>query len=117
MKNLMKVLSLVLVLMLVIAPATSFAMSAFMNQNAGNTGGQIGAGVSEIGGTIYGIFRTVAIVIGSCMVLYMAIQWILATPAKKAELKGRMVSLAIGVVLLFGGATVLTFVENAAKAL
>ena len=117
MKNLIKILCLVLVLMLVVAPTTSFAassISSFMSADD-HDGGEIGDAVADLGGTVYSVFQTVAVVIGSCMVLYMAIQWILATPAKKAELKGRMISMGIGVILLFGGAAILAAIEKFAS--
>ena len=49
------------------------------------------------------------------MILWLGVQWILATPAKKAELKGKMWSMAIGIVLLVGGVSILNFVWGAAE--
>ena len=110
MKKLIKVLSLALVLVMVIAPVASFA--TFNDVDAGDLGG-LNAKAKTIGFGIYGLLRTIAIIVAVCMIAYMAIQWFLATPSKKAELKGRMWSMAIGVVLLIGGVWVLNTLESA----
>lgn len=109
MKKIMKVLCLVLVLMLVIAPVTSLATTTFKSVADSSTGdiGGINSAAKSIGGTVYNVFKTVAYIVAICMVCYMAIQWLMATPAKKAELKGRMWSMAIGVILLVAGVTLL----------
>lgn len=108
MKKIMKVLCLVLVLVLVIAPVTSLADS-FSSIASGATGdiGGVTSTAKNIGGTVYNVFKTVAYIVAICMVCYMAIQWLLATPSKKAELKGRMWSMAIGVILLVAGVALL----------
>ena len=112
MKNLMKVLCLVLVLVMVVAPVASFANFGFNDVTATDNLGVTGT-IQNVGNSIYAILRTVAIIVAVCMMAYMAINWLLATPAKKAELKGRMIYMAIGVVLLVGGVAILNFLESA----
>ena len=109
MKKIMKVLCLVLVLVMVVAPIASFADTFTVTDGDLGNGKQI---VNEIGGGVYGVLRAVAIIVAVCMVVYMAIQWFLATPSKKAELKGRMWSMAIGVLLLVGGIGILNALEG-----
>lgn len=111
MKNLMKVLCLVLVLVMVVAPVASFA--TFSNISEGDLG--INTQVQEVGNGVYGLLRTIAVIVAVCMIVYMAIQWFIAAPAKKAELKGRMWSMAIGVVLLCGGIAILNILETAVQ--
>lgn len=111
MKKLIKVLSLALVLVMVIAPVASFANS-FDAVTASDSLG-LKDPIQKVGNGIYGVLRTIAIIVAVCMIAYMAIQWFLATPSKKAELKGRMWSMAIGVVLLIGGVWVLNTLESA----
>lgn len=108
MKKLIKVLSLVLVMVMIIAPITSFAS---FDVAEGDLGG-LNEKANTIGSGIYGLLRTIAIIVAVCMVAYMAIQWFLATPSKKAELKGRMWSMLIGVVLLIGGVAILNALES-----
>lgn len=108
MKKLIRVLSLVLVLVMVLVPVVSFAS---FNIDEGNLGG-LNEKAETIGSGVYGLLRTIAIIVAVCMVAYMAIQWFLATPSKKAELKGRMWSMLIGVVLLIGGVAILNMLEN-----
>lgn len=114
MKKLMKILCLVLVLVMVIAPVTSLATNSFrpFADENGDIGG-LSNDVGTIGKGVYGVLRTVGLIVAVCMIVYMAIQWILATPSKKAELKGRMWSMAIGVVLLLGGVGLLGVIETA----
>ena len=109
MKKFMKVLCLALVLVMVIAPVASFA--SFSNVTAGNLGG-LNESVQTIGNGVYGLIRTIAFIVAVCMLAYMAIQWLLATPSKKAELKGRMWSMLIGVILLVGGVAILGVIEK-----
>ncbi len=110
MKKLIKVLSLVLVLAMILVPVASFAS---FNQVSPDDTLHLEEPIQNIGNGVYAILRTIAIIVAVCMVAYMAIQWFLATPAKKAELKGRMWSMAIGVVLLIGGVWILNTIEEA----
>lgn len=108
MKKLIKVLSLVLVMVMIIAPVASFASFTVDERDLGG----LKDIANTIGSGIYGLLRTIAIIVAVCMVCYMAIQWFLATPSKKAELKGRMWSMLIGVVLLIGGVAILNALES-----
>ncbi len=108
MKKLIKVLSLVLVLAMVLVPVASFASFDIAE---GDLGG-LNEKAETIGSGVYGLLRTIAIIVAVCMVAYMAIQWFLATPSKKAELKGRMWSMLIGVILLIGGVAILNVLEG-----
>lgn len=111
MKKIMKVLCFVLVMMLVIAPVTSLAsepsFESIASSASGSNIGNLDQTAQNIGGGVYTVIRTIAYVVAICMIAYMAIQWFLATPAKKAELKGRMWSMAIGVLLLVAGVAIL----------
>lgn len=112
MKKLIKVLSLVLVLIMVLVPVVSLA--SFDEVKDSDTL-NLKTPIQSVGNGVYSILRTIAIIVAVCMVAYMAIQWFLATPAKKAELKGRMWSMAIGVILLIGGVWILNTLEDAVK--
>lgn len=112
MKKLIKVLSLVLVMVMIIAPVASFADTFNITPDGGT---QLVEVTNTIGSKVYGFLKAVAIIVAVCMVCYMAIQWFLATPSKKAELKGRMWSMLIGVVLLIGGVAILNALESIVK--
>ena len=112
MKKLIKVLSLVLVLIMVLVPVVSLA-SFDAVQDSDTL--ELKSPIQKVGNGVYSVLRTIAIIVAVCMVAYMAIQWFLATPAKKAELKGRMWSMAIGVILLIGGVWILNTLEAAVK--
>ncbi len=112
MKKFIKVLSLVLVMVMIIAPVASFADNSFDIVKPTDEF-EITTDINTVGNGIYAVLRTIAIIVAVCMVAYMAIQWFLATPAKKAELKGRMWSMAIGVILLIGGVWILNTLEAA----
>lgn len=114
MKKLIKVLSLVLVLIMVLVPVVSLADSSFSAVQDVDTL-ELKSPIQKVGNGVYSVLRTIAIIVAVCMVAYMAIQWFLATPAKKAELKGRMWSMAIGVILLIGGVWILNTLEAAVK--
>lgn len=115
MKKITKILCLMLVMVMLVAPVASFAND--FRQYADPTGdiGGLSGDVGTIGTGIYGVLRTIGLIVAVCMVVYMGIQWILATPAKKAELKGRMWSMAIGVVLLLGGVGLLGVIQTAVE--
>lgn len=115
MKNLMRVLCLVLVLVMVVAPVTSFASNSFKTYAVEGDIGGLKEDIGGLGQGVYGVLRTIGLIVAVCMVVYMGIQWLLATPSKKAELKGRMWSMAIGVVLLVGGVALLGLIESAVR--
>ena len=94
---------------MVIAPVASFA--SFDKVTAGDLG-DLNGKVQTIGNGIYGVIRTIAFIVAVCMLAYVAIQWLIATPSKKAELKGRMWSMLVGVVLLVGGVAILNVIET-----
>ena len=110
MKKIMKVLSLVLVVAMMVAPAVSLA-SFDVVQNSDTLG--LTEPIQNVGNGVYAVLRALAIIVAVCMICYMAIQWFIATPAKKSELKGRMWSMAIGVILLIGGVWILNTLETA----
>ena len=112
MKKVWKILSLVLVFALVMVPVASFAFETFdvtgeepeiFTKNAG------------IVNTIVGALQWIGYAVAIVMVLWLGIQWMLAQPAKKAELKGKMWSMAIGILLLVGGVTIIRIVWDLAS--
>jgi len=107
MKNVWKILSLVLVFALVMAPVASLADVPF--SASAETPSVLNDNISVVG-SIIGTLRWIGYAVAIVMVLWLGIQWMLAQPSKKAELKGKMWSMAIGIILLVGGVTILGIV-------
>jgi len=68
-------------------------------ENISNPGGNVSIVIKQV--TV--LLGAAGIGIGVCVGFIYAIMWITATPAKKADLKERMLPLVLGVFLLFGG--------------
>lgn len=113
MKKASKFLSLVLAFVFALAPAISLAIDSPYNITETNDMVNQVTGLNSVVGSVIGLLKWAGYAIAVIMVVYMGIQWMLAQPAKKAELKGKMWSVAIGIVLLVGGTTILDFVWNA----
>lgn len=64
---------------------------------------------------IFSILQAIGIMCAVCLSVYMGIQWMIATPTKKAELKGRMIYYLLGVVLLLTVPTVLNVLSKIAS--
>lgn len=107
MKNAKKVLVLLLVLTLALMPALSFAALPDFGKNAKSAEDVLDDKAESIMGTIINLVTYVAWGIAIIMVLVLGTQYMIATPAKKAELKGKMWSMLIGVFLVAGGTTIL----------
>ena len=63
--------------------------------------------VSNLGGTVISVIQTVGYLIAVIMMLIIAIQWMTSAPAKRQEIKGRMINLTIGSIILVAGTTLL----------
>jgi len=111
MKNATKVLCLVLVMMLVMSPLATANMT-FDQFNKSGEGGALGDALTTAGGTVTSIIKILGYIIAVVMVTWLGIQYLIATPAKKAELKGKLWSMAIGVILLVAGVTILDVIAT-----
>ena len=109
MKKYLKVM-LVLVVALMMLGTVAFASS--FDITGTDTSSSVTTTVNNIGATAIKIVQTVGYVIAVVMVLVVGIQWLIGTPAKKQELKGKLVNVIIGAVLIVGGVTLLGMVEK-----
>lgn len=112
MKKALKILSLVLVFALVLIPTMSLADEIPFEVNPQTD--ELGA-VQTVTGILVGILQWVGYGVAIVMVLWLGIQWMIAQPSKKAELKQKMWGMAIGIFLLVGGATIIGIVWNFAN--
>jgi len=72
--------------------------------------------INSMGGIVINTIQTIGYIVAVVMVLYIGIQWLMAENAqKRQELKGRMINLAIGAVLIAGGVTILGWIYDIAS--
>lgn len=115
MKKVVKVLCLVMVIALIMAPLILLADGAattFEDITKKGTNSALVTTTQTVGGTMYNVIYAVGVAVSIVMVVVVGIQWMLATPAKKADLKARLVLLLVGAVLIFGGVSILKAVEE-----
>lgn len=80
-----------------------------------NDGGSLADIIKNTGATVSGVVVKVGYVVGVVMILVVGIQWLISTPNKRQELKGRMLNIIIGAALLIAGVTILGMVEKTAN--
>lgn len=112
-----KYLKVMLVLVVALSMFCTFAMAANsfdIQHKAGvvDSSNAVTTSINNIGVTVIKIVQTVGYVVAVVMVLIVGIQWLIGTPAKKQELKGRMINVVIGAVLIIGGVTLLGMIEG-----
>lgn len=107
-----KYLKVMLVLVVALSMFCTFAMANSFVINGTNSAGKVTNSINNIGSTVITIVQTVGYVVAVVMVLIVGIQWLVGTPAKKQELKGRIINVVIGAVLIVGGVTLLGLVEG-----
>ena len=107
-----KYLKVMLVLVVALAMLGTVAFASSFDITGTDTSSSVTTTVNNIGATAIKIVQTVGYVIAVVMVLVVGIQWLIGTPAKKQELKGKLVNVIIGAVLIVGGVTLLGMVEK-----
>ena len=113
MKKYLKVM-LVLVVALSLFCTVVLAANPFEGvvNNAKQSSSSLTGAVSGIGSSAINIVQTLGYVIAVIMVVIVGIQWLIGTPAKKQELKGRLVNVIIGAILIACGVTILGFIAK-----
>ena len=111
-----KYLKVMLVLVVALSMLCTFALAdnPFAVSGTSQAAG-ITKSISNIGATVIDIVQTVGYIVAVVMVLVVGIQWLMGTPAKKQELKGRMWNIVIGAVLIVAGVTLLGVVADFAE--
>lgn len=71
--------------------------------------------VKYIGLIAIDVVQKLGYVVGAVMILVVGIQWLISTPNKRQELKGRMLNIIIGAALLIAGVTILGLIEKTAS--
>lgn len=110
-KNIVKVLSLVLVIVLCFSFAAVFGFS-----NDGvkiPTGDNVTApGLDNLGGIIIGVLQTVAGIVAVSVLIFVGIKYLLASPGEKANIKGSLIPYVIGAVLIFAAVPILGIIKQ-----
>lgn len=126
-KNIVKVLSLVLVIVLCFSFAAVFGSSngGFNDgSNGGSNGGSndgvkipTGAtvtakGLDSLGGIIIGVLQTVAGIVAVSVLIFVGIKYLLASPGEKANIKGSLIPYVIGAILIFAAVPILGIIKQ-----
>ena len=109
-----KYLKVMLVLVVALSMLCTFVLAddnPFVIDGA-DTSNAVKTTVNNVGATVISIVQGVGYVVAVVMVLVLGIQWLIGTPAKKQELKGKMVNVIIGAILIVSGVSILGLVAK-----
>lgn len=73
------------------------------------------AGFDTAAGTVIGIVQTVGTIIAIVIVIWVGIQYLMASTEQKAEYKTKMIAYLVGALLVFAGPRVVSVIYNAAQ--
>lgn len=122
-KNIVKVLSLVLVIVLCFSFAAVFGSSNGGFNGGSNDGSNDGVkiptgatvsatGLDKLGGIIIGVLQTVAGIVAVSVLIFVGIKYLLASPGEKANIKGSLIPYVIGAVLIFAAVPILGIIKQ-----
>ena len=91
---------------------TTSSGSAFIDKLSQPTtvGQEIEKEITDNVGTLYKTIQTIGVIITLIVVVICGVQWLVATPNKKAELKSKMFGIAVGLAMILLAATVVSIV-------
>ena len=112
MKKMIKVMSLSIALMLMLAAVAMPVMATgSLTIPKPNYGAQGTQGIQNAGSNIAGIAATVGIAVALVILIWLAIKYITAAPSDKADIKKSATAYVIGAVLLFAASGVLGLIQ------
>ena len=110
MNKTMKILSIVLMAIMLVASISTISMA---DVDAGGIAGQLtgtetGASndVVNIGNQIIGILTTVGVVVAVIVLLILGIKYMMGSASEKAEYKKTMIPYLVGAILIFGASAI-----------
>ena len=119
MKKQVKILSIVLVVMMVLASLSSVVLAvpdlSGKITDMGNGSGKDIQQVTDLGKTIVTIMQTVGIVVAVVVILVIGIKYMIGSAEEKAEYKKTMIPYLVGAILLFAATTIVNVVYNIAN--
>ncbi len=113
MKKVVKCLLLFTLCFLLLFNSTAFANSAIYEYFSG--GGKDNLDIETVTSGVYSFLYTCGVILAVCILVTIAISYMVATPNKRAILKERLIYYFIGVIFLVGGLAFLRIYEKAAK--
>lgn len=108
-KKTVKILSMLLTAVMIIAMSTSVFAENFTPRNMTsfiNTSSGASNSIRGIGGKLIGILQTAGIVIAIVIMIIIGIKYMMGSTADKAEYKKSLMPYLIGAVLIFGAVAV-----------
>lgn len=121
MKKQVKILSMILVVMMVIATISTVVVAAPDMTGAidkiSNGNGEQPGQVVTLGATIVTIMQTVGVVVAVVVLLILGIKYMMGSAEEKAEYKKTMIPYIVGAVLIFASTTIVKVVYNIATSL
>lgn len=119
MKKQVKILSMILIVMMVIASISSVVcatpdLSEQIKSMAEGSGKQP-TEVINLGKTIVTIMQTVGIVVAVVVLLILGIKYMMGSAEEKAEYKKTMIPYLVGAILIFASTTIVNVVYNIAN--
>lgn len=110
--KIMSVLALIIMMVMCLSNVVMAADVDLLDPNISGTTSTTSTTVNTIVGKILGIIQVVAIGIAVIMMVVLAIKYISAAPAEKADIKKGLTIYIVGAVLLFGASGILQILKN-----
>ena len=119
MKKQIKILSIILVAIMVLATLTTVVTAApdlsSQIKDMANGNGKQPTEVVNLGKTIVTIMQTVGIVVAVVVLLILGIKYMIGSAEEKAEYKKTMIPYIVGAILIFASTTIVNVVYNVAN--
>lgn len=108
------VVALCIILTIVMISISSFAVTPddFVPKDPTNV-----TGITNLGGQIIGIVRTVGVLISVVILLILGIKYMIGSAEEKADYKKSMIPYIVGAVLIFGASAIAGIVYDMATSL
>ena len=108
-KFMLRVMPIVLMAVLIIAPAVWAAPYNPLNNNPANSITKVDDAVQKIWGTVLTVLQVCAV----AALVFAGVKYMFASADGKADIKNGMMGLVIGAILVFGASAVIKLIINA----
>ena len=106
-------ITILLIMLIYITPVMAFTPDIIEPKDPGDAGTKI----ETAGGKVAGLISVIAAAVAIVILIWLAIKYMSAAPADKADIKKSAVTYVIGAVLLFAASGVLGIIANFGKGL
>lgn len=108
-----KVLVFLLVALLVVSLSSVCFAKVVVNPNDFTpNAGEAETPIMEVANLVLGVIQVIGVAVAVAMLVVLAIKYISAAPAEKADIKKSAFIYVVGALLLFGGVAVLNIIQN-----